>query len=41
MQIRKATIDDINEIMPIYAYAREFMRENGSERIAFQKTKGA
>jgi len=31
MQIRKAAIDDIKFIMPIYDYARKFMKENGNE----------
>ena len=30
MQIRKATIEELDEIMKIYAFARNFMAEHGN-----------
>ena len=30
MEIRKTAIDDIDEVMKIYGYAREFMRKSGN-----------
>ncbi|MCR4956691.1 MAG: GNAT family N-acetyltransferase [Lachnospiraceae bacterium] len=30
MKIRKSTIQDLDEILAIYAYARQFMRDNGN-----------
>ena len=32
MEIRKATMDDLDEIMEIYAYAREFMASTGNPK---------
>ena len=30
MQIRKATMNDLPDILAIYAYAREYMKEHGN-----------
>ena len=32
MEIRKATMDDLGELMEIYAHARKFMAEHGNAR---------
>ena len=33
MQIRKATMNDLPDILAIYAYAREYMKEHGIDEI--------
>ncbi len=41
MQIRKATMNDLPDILAIYAYARKYMKEHGNpEPVAGQLSSG-
>lgn len=40
MQIRKATMNDLPDILAIYAYARKYMKEHGNPTSGGQLSSG-